>query len=243
TDNTYYLILEHANNGTLENIINYHKKNNINLHQDNKYHRTIWQCISQISDALMYLHSKKIIHRDIKPSNILVNKFCIHSEECIEFKICDFSLSTTFTNNTNNLVGTPFYMAPEIINKEPYDEKVDIWSLGICLFEMVALTRPFNGKSRKELQNNIIKNPVPKIEILDENNLLYVILNKCLCKEKDLRANVMDIRRMDRIKYCLALTEIKNRDKRIFMLENKIHEMELGMTYLPTPGDLSKKSS
>ncbi|KAM0674135.1 hypothetical protein GVAV_002208 [Gurleya vavrai] len=243
TEQTFYLILEHANHGTLETILNYHKKNEITLLQDSKYHRTIWQCISQIVDALCYLHSKKIIHRDIKPSNILTNHFFVGKEECLEFKLCDFSLSTTVNANTGNLVGTPFYMAPEIIRKINYDERVDVWSLGICLYEMITLKRPFNGKSRKELQNNIVKSNLPSVEIIDESNLLYEILMKCLNKDHESRVSVYDLRRIDRIKYCLALSEIKLRDRQIFLLENKIEKLEMGINYMPTPENTSKKSS
>lgn len=237
-DKSYYLILEHANHGTLENILNYHKKNNLPMNIDMSYQKLVYLFLAQLSDALFYLHSKKIIHRDIKPSNILVNQFFIGKEDCLEFKLCDFSLSTNVNMNTGNLVGTPYYMAPEIIKKEIYDERVDIWSLGVVLYEMVSLKRPFNAKTRKELQINILKGEYEKIE---GKTVLSEVVEKCLEMDFKKRINASEIRRIDRVRYNLALCEIKLRDKKIIELEDKIKALEGG--YFPTPDNSIKKST
>ncbi|KAM0679068.1 hypothetical protein BDAP_000448 [Binucleata daphniae] len=132
-------------------------------------------------------------------------------------------------------------MAPEIIQKELYDEKVDIWSLGVCMYEMVEHKRPFNGKTRKELQKNIIETEVPKMNMIDNSGLLYEIIKQCLIKNKEERMGILELRRMDRIKYCNALNEIKQKERKIVMLENRIKEIE--MSYLQTPKELSMKKN
>jgi NIMA (never in mitosis gene a)-related kinase len=242
-ENTFYLILEYANHGSLENIINYHKKNDVSLNLDTKYHKLIWDCLSQIIDGICYLHSKKIIHRDIKPSNILVNQYFIGKEEILEYKICDFSLSSPMIGTSNNIVGTPFYMAPEIINKDEYDGNVDVWSLGICLFEMVALKRPFNGKTRKELQINILNDEINHIPNIEDDNPLFDIIMKSLKKDPLLRSTAIEIRKIDKIKYCIAISEIKQREKKILQLEKKLKDYETGLIYLPSPEQSIKKNN
>jgi len=99
-----------------------------------------------ILNGLAILHENKIIHRDLKPENILVNE----DISCI--KITDFGICTkvkeseTFKHRTT--IGTPWYMAPEIILEKPYSYEVDIWSLGCMVFEMVSGNKPFGDMNQ-----------------------------------------------------------------------------------------------
>lgn len=95
--------------------------------------------LREVLNALKYLHNNKKIHRDIKPDNILVTK---HGE----IKIADFGVSSKLTDTNhkaNSFIGTPHYMAPEIISKECYDYKVDIWSVGIMAIQMATGHLPY----------------------------------------------------------------------------------------------------
>ena len=87
--------------------------------------------------AVSYIHNKGTFHRDIKPENILV-------AEDNTMKLSDFGFSTSFKDGPRSTVcGTRDYIAPEVAAKQPQNEKVDIWTLGILLYEMVYNKPPF----------------------------------------------------------------------------------------------------
>jgi len=95
--------------------------------------------IRETLEALAYLHSMKRIHRDIKVDNILFGK-----EGTI--KLADFGTAVQLTIShlkRTTLAGTPYYMAPELIQRLPYSEKVDVWSIGITVVEMVQGEPPY----------------------------------------------------------------------------------------------------
>jgi serine/threonine-protein kinase len=88
-------------------------------------------CALQILRALQQAHARSVVHRDLKPANIMVS-------ETGELKIIDFGLSRIFNKETEDLMttslGTPLYQAPEIMNGLGFDEKADLWSIGVILF-------------------------------------------------------------------------------------------------------------
>lgn len=93
----------------------------------------------QILKGIAYCHNKGVCHRDLKPENVLI-------DEHGEIKIIDFGFSANSKTMLNNYCGTPAYMAPEIIKKQPYNgAKADIWSLGVILYLMMVGTLPFRA--------------------------------------------------------------------------------------------------
>lgn len=96
--------------------------------------------IRQILKTLIYLNHKNIIHRDIKLENIIFER------SISTIKIIDFGIAfqTKDKEKMTNRVGTPFYMAPEVWTK-CYDEKCDIWSLGVVMYALMTLSLPFKG--------------------------------------------------------------------------------------------------
>ena len=87
--------------------------------------------------ALHFFHTKRIIHRDIKLENILINQI---EEESFDIRVADFGLAVFATDNDSNLsrCGTPGYVAPEILRNLPYDNKVDIFSLGCVFYNLLT---------------------------------------------------------------------------------------------------------
>jgi NIMA (never in mitosis gene a)-related kinase 1/4/5 len=112
----------------------------------------------QLCLALLHIHSHDIIHRDIKPLNVLVTKDR-------NFKLGDLSESIIVTKERylkSKTVGTPLYLSPEIIKKQQYDHRTDIFSLGVVMYHMAALEVPYNDKSLEGLMNKILyKQPLP----------------------------------------------------------------------------------
>lgn len=99
-----------------------------------------------------------MIHRDIKPENILV----INKGDSVEVKLCDFGWSTHSINeDRTTFCGTPDYLAPELVTKTPYDDKIDNWALGILTYELLTGAAPFQppktegGKKDADIYTNI----------------------------------------------------------------------------------------
>jgi serine/threonine protein kinase len=100
-----------------------------------------------IVEAINYCHHNNICHRDLKLNNILIN-------DKDEIKIIDFGLSGIVIPKHKNLSGkkgTIVYMAPEVINREAYDEKCDIWCIGHIFFVLLTFTDPFDKNDDRKL--------------------------------------------------------------------------------------------
>ena len=100
----------------------------------------------QVFSAVNYLHKKGYIHRDLKPENI-----CLEENQVI--KIIDFGTARKFTKGKKlrQVIGTPFYMAPEIFNEKKYNEKADIWSLGIVMYILLTGKAPYFGNDDERI--------------------------------------------------------------------------------------------
>ena len=111
-----------------------------------------------IVSAVMHCHNCEIIHRDLKPENFL---FESKSEEG-HLKLIDFGCSRLLNNTQKKmkkLVGTLFYMAPELL-EQSYDKKIDVWSLGVILYAMLSGSVPFIGKTTEEIRTSIMHSPL-----------------------------------------------------------------------------------
>ncbi|NP_001167856.1 uncharacterized isoform X2 [Zea mays] len=117
------------------------------IHMSGQKKKLSWRrklkIIRDICRGLMCIHRIKIVHRDLKSANCLVNKHWT-------VKICDFGLSRLMIDSPmtdNSSAGTPEWMAPELIRNEPFTEKCDIFSLGVIMWELCTLSRPWEGIS------------------------------------------------------------------------------------------------
>lgn len=98
------------------------------------------------------MHSNNIVHRDIKPENVLLEKL-----ESLEVKLTDFGFATYFDEKSklDEVLGSPIYMPPEIVDKQTYDAKVDVWSAGIVVYIMLCGRPPFLGDSKADVYRAI----------------------------------------------------------------------------------------
>ena len=136
--------------------------------------------IGQIGDALDFAHRHGIIHRDIKPGNILIDKD--GWPRLLDFGIARVSSSTM--TQTNMVMGTPYYMAPEQIAGKTVDHRADIFSLGTILYEILTLTKPFPGENITTVIYRILNEEPPEPRAYDQNlpaGLDYVV-KKALAK-------------------------------------------------------------
>lgn len=158
-----------------------------------------------------YLHKRKIIHRDLKSQNLLVDK----TWTC---KVADFGISTVKEAKTRTMtcIGTPTYMAPEVLGKAKYSEKADIFSFGILLVEIYTGKVPYTGSSFAHLNQAQLmfkictENARPEISNFPE--ALRELINDCWNMNPKLRPSfaeiVVRLRRLKQIKF-----SVSNEDK------------------------------
>lgn len=176
------IILELAPLGNLKDILMNYKKSACKL---SPY--VVQQVCTQVSSALVYLHSNRIIYRDLKADNVLVWKFPspnqISSNLSVTIKLADYSISRcVLPTGTKGFAGTPGFMAPEILKyngEETYSEKVDCFSFAMLLYELITLKHPFDGQ--EQIKDIILNGGRPVIKSQD---LVYPTLMldlMCLC--------------------------------------------------------------
>ena len=179
----FYIISEYSDYGSLKDQFGIKKKYSEN---QTKY------ILYQLLKAIKYLNQNNFIHTDIKPENILISeKILINKEELFKVKLIDFGNANSLQNpETQNL---PYYVAPEVIERN-FNEKCDIWSLGIIMFRLFYGYVPFKGNSFEEVINNIKNSPIEYDK--DENNNISLsengedILSNMIVREVDKRFNV-----------------------------------------------------
>ena len=109
---------------------------------------------------MKHIHDRKILHRDIKGGNIFLTKSGM-------VKIGDFGIARVLANTmekAKTVVGTPYFLSPELVNNKPYNFKSDIWSIGVMLYELCTLKPPFDAPSIHFLAMKIVKGayaPIP----------------------------------------------------------------------------------
>jgi calcium-dependent protein kinase len=145
--------------------------------------------MKQLFSAIEFCHLNKVIHRDLKPENILLIKKEITSIYDFQIKLIDFGTSVRVKHETmlNKNIGTPFYVAPEVLNNN-YNEKCDMWSLGVIMYILLYGVPPFYGNNDEEIYEKVMKGEFDfkndKYSIIISNQARDLI--KCLI-EKDIK--------------------------------------------------------
>ncbi|MEZ4590054.1 MAG: protein kinase [Chloroflexota bacterium] len=183
-DNSYYLVMEYIRGGTLKDRLEQLARQGERMPLTD-----VVKMIAEISDALAYAHRREMVHRDIKPANIMLN------DDTGRAVLTDFGIVKMMGNQsmaytaTGALIGTPAYMAPEQALGQSGDHRVDIYSLGVMLFQMVTGILPFDADTPLAVVMKHVNTPAPLPEsiIPDIPWGLQEVILKALAKSPDER--------------------------------------------------------
>ena len=183
-DNTFcYYVMEYIPKGNLYSLV---PKNGIKVIND----QMVASLTKDVISALYYLHhmNPPIIHRDIKPENILI-------DDQMRAKLSDFGWSNYLKGDykRTTLCGTPIYLAPEVVNNYGHDEKIDIWCVGVLMFELLTGMPPWKGEDVTTVKRNIIQLKInwPKNMDKDAKDLIGKILRYMPEERPSLRSILM----------------------------------------------------
>ncbi len=209
-DDIYYIVMEYIKGVTLKDYITKNGK----LNEEETIRISM-----QVAEALKHAHANKIIHRDIKPHNIMITEEGI--VKVADFGIAKAASSVTF-NNASNVIGSVHYFSPEQARGGYVDEKSDIYSLGVVMYEMITGTVPFDADNHISVAMKQIKEPAlpptQRFEDLTISKGFEAIVLKCMEKHQSYR-------------YQKASDLLKD----LFMLQkNSSHEPEIIDRYLDT---------
>ena len=181
-DNKYcYFIMEYISKGNVYNLLTIDKTKQLST-------KVVATIMKDVISAVYFLHNMDppIIHRDIKPENVLLHEGFIA-------KLTDFGWSNYIQEDKERktVCGTPIYLAPEIIKETGHDERVDIWCIGVLLFELTTGKVPFQGNDIETLKTNILHLKINWPNEMDPN--AKDLISKILKLDPDERLTLEDI--------------------------------------------------
>lgn len=174
--NILVILMEYCEGGDLRKLITSKSESGSHFSEEE-----VMTYFVQIVQALEYIHSVKVLHRDLKTSNIFLKT---EADGRTVVKLGDFGISRVLEGTCDaavTMVGTPYYMSPEVCRSEPYSWKSDVWALGCVLYEMCMLKHAFESSSLMGLVYKIVSDnyePIPSFYSQELNDLLRQLLDK-----------------------------------------------------------------
>lgn len=179
TEKNYYLIMEYCKGGDFSKYLHKYKR-----FEEYKVQNFIYQ----ISNGLKVLAEYNIIHRDLKLSNLLLSNDEVNNPT---IKIADFGFARIMSNteDAQTFCGTAPNMAPEVLTGKRYNEKVDIWSMGTIIFQLITGYVPFEGKNPVQVLQNILRGTYSFPQEIAISNNCKSIINNLLQANPEKRYN------------------------------------------------------
>lgn len=184
------IVMEYCNRGDLQNLIKKAKEKEVTCVKET----VIWNICLQVMLGLYYIHRKKILHRDLKSANVFLTKE--ENKSSYSVKIGDLGVAKildTTTAQANTIVGTPYYLSPELCADKPYGDKSDCWALGVLLYECCTLKHPFDAKNQCALILKIIQSPVKPLARENASPGLSALILWLLNKDPVKRPSIREI--------------------------------------------------
>ncbi|CAD7937346.1 unnamed protein product [Amoebophrya sp. A25] len=189
--NILIIVMEYAPHGDLRKLIKGAAKKREHMPED-----VIMRWFTQLLHALNYIHKQKILHRDLKTSNIFLSGETDASRiEEYSVKLGDFGISRVLDGTREaavTVVGTPYYMSPEVCRSEPYNWKSDVWALGCVLYELCMLKHAFESSSLLGLVYKIVSENYDPIPSMYSARLMEII-KRLLTKSAEARPETTEM--------------------------------------------------
>ena len=177
------IVMEYADGGDLSHLIKERKAADDRLCEEE-----VLKIFRQCCLAIQHVHHQHILHRDLKSQNIFLTQGGV-------VKLGDFGIAKVLAHTAAEaitMIGTPLYLAPEVCHSQPYGMKADVWSLGVVLYELLALKPPFTGANLAALINNIVT-ATPAPVGAGYGQCVQELVSEMLQKEPDKRPGIQDV--------------------------------------------------
>ncbi|XP_013388196.1 serine/threonine-protein kinase 17A-like isoform X1 [Lingula anatina] len=183
TSHELVLITEYAAGGELFHHID---------EEESFKEKEVIHLMRQIMEGLVFLHDRNVVHLDLKPQNILLTNPHPHGD----VKLCDFGFArlVNYGEDIRDIIGTPDYVAPEVLSYEPIGTYTDIWSVGVLVYVMLTGCSPFAGEDKQETFLNIsqVNLDFPEDLFCDISENAIDFISKCLVRQPGERISARD---------------------------------------------------